>query len=105
MEETNEDMEEIRVDWRDSRLIVELYMKQTTVVRINSEVTGVRQGCLISLVLFNIYAEAMIKEALHLLEERAKVEGVLNKAVRLADDQVMVVRTEKGLQSIMEGTN
>ena len=43
-------------------------------VRINAEVTetclkgrDVRQGCLISPVLFNIYAEEMMKEALHSL--------------------------------------
>ena len=66
---------------------------------------GVRQGCLISPVLFNIYAEAMMKEALHSLEEGVKVGGVLIKAVRFADDQAMAVGTEKGLQSIMEETN
>ena len=84
-------------------------MEQTTVVRINSEVTepciiekGVKKRCLISSALFNIYVEAMMKKALHLLEEGVKVGGVLIKAVRFADDQAMVAGTEKGLQSIME---
>ena len=105
-------LEEIWVDWRDRRLIAELYMEQTAVVRINSEVTepclmgrGVRQGCLISSVLFNIYAEAMMKEDLHLLKEDIKVGGALIKAVKFADDQAMVAGTEKGLQTIMEKTN
>ena len=105
-------LEEIGVDWRDRRLIAKLYMEQTAVVRINSEVTepcligrGVRQGCPISPVLFNIYAKAMMKEALHSLEKGVKVGGVLIKAVRFADDQAMVAGTEKGLQSIMEETN
>ena len=98
--------------WRDRQLIAELYMEQTAVVRINSEVTepcligrGVRQGCFISPVLFKSYAEAMMKEALHLLEEGVKVGGVLIKTVRFADDQAMVAGTEKGLQSIMKETN
>ena len=87
-------------------------MKQIAVVKINPEVTepclirrGVRQGCLISLVLFNTYAKAMMKKALHSLEERVKVVGVLIKEVRFAYDQAMVAGTEKGLQSIMEETN
>ena len=73
---TNEAIGRNGVDWRDRRLIAELHMEQTAVVRINSEVTkpcligrGVRQGCFISPMLFNIYAEAMMKEALHSLEE------------------------------------
>ena len=81
-------------------------------MRINSKITepclikrGVRQGCLSSPVLFNIYAEAVIMEALHSLDEGVKVRGVLIKAVRFADDQAMVAGTEIGLQSIMEETN
>ena len=79
-------------------------MEQTAVVRIDSEVTepcligkGVIQRCLISPVLFNIYAEAMMKEALHSLEEGVEVEKALIKAVRFADDQAMVAGTEKEL--------
>ena len=81
-------------------------------VKINSEVTescligrDVRQRCLISSVLFNIYAEAMMKEALHSLEEGVKVGGVRIKTVKFADDQAMVAGTKKRLQSIMEETN
>jgi len=61
----------IGVDWRDRRLISTLYMSQTAAVRLNYELTepsevgrGVQQGCLILPTLFNVYAEAMMKEAL-----------------------------------------
>ena len=37
----------------------------------------------------------MIKEALHSLEEGVKVEGVLTKAVKFADDQAMVAGQRK----------
>src|SRR5579864_7569023 len=64
-------LKEIGVDWRDRRLIADLYMKQEMVVRVdgnNSEPgvvgRGVRQGCLMSPVLFSIYAESMMKEAM-----------------------------------------
>ena len=64
-------LKEIGVHWRNRRLIADLCMKQEMVVRVdgnNSEPgvvgRGVRQGCLMSPVLFSIYAESMMKEAM-----------------------------------------
>ena len=101
----------IGVDWRDRRLIASLYMEQSAVVRVNDEVTesseigrGVRQGCLISPLLFNIYAEAMMREALYDVEDGVKVGGEVLNAVRFADDQAMIAGTEEGLQRIMDNT-
>jgi len=58
----------IGVDWRDRRLIMELYMSHEIMVRLNGEHTeetligrGVRQGCLMSPILFCLYAETMMK--------------------------------------------
>ena len=102
----------IGVDWRDRRLIAALYMEQTAVVRVNNELSepseigrGVRQGCLISPVLFNVYAEAIMREALDSVDDGVKVGGELVKAVRFADDQAMTANTERGLQRIMDETN
>ena len=44
----------------------------------------------------------MMKEALPSLEEEVKVEGVLFKVVRFADDQALVAGTVKEVQNIME---
>jgi len=66
---------------------------------------GVRQGCLISPTLFNICAEAMIKEALDDLKEGMCVGGELVQSVQYADDQAMTANTEKGLQNILDETN
>src|SRR6478672_9272728 len=59
----------------------------------------------LSPLLFSIYAEMMMKEALENVEERIRVGGELIKDVKYADDQGMVANTEAGLQSLMESLN
>jgi hypothetical protein len=100
----------IGVDWRDRRLIMNLYMNQKAVVKIQQEFSdeseidrGVRQGCCLSPLLFNIYAEAMMMKAMEGIEEGIKIGGKLLKDVRFADDQGMIVGSEFGLQKIMDG--
>ena len=103
---------QICIDWRDRRLSTRLYMNQTASVRTNIGNTepapigrGVRQGCLMSPTLFNIYAEAMVREALHDVSEGVKVGGKIIMDVRFAYDQAMIASTETGLQRIMDNTN
>ena len=87
-------------------------MKQVVMVRVNeecSEATEVgkraTQGCLLSPILFSIYAEAMIKEALEDVDEGMKVGGELLIDVRFADDQAMTANNKQGLQVIMDKLN
>ena len=99
-------LKEIGVDWRDRRLIMNLYLNQKAIVRIQQEYSdgrGVRQGCSLSPLLFNIYAEAMLVEAMEGIEEGIKVGGKLIKDVRFADDQGVIAKSEAGLQKIMDG--
>jgi hypothetical protein len=102
-------LKNIGVDWRDKRLIANLYMNQTASVRVADEMSeqciigrGVRQGCCMSPLLFSLYAEAMMVEALEEVEEGVKVNGRLVKDVRFADDQGMIASNEEGLQKLMD---
>jgi len=59
------------IDWRERRLISNLYMAQSVKVRLNRRETrsvktgrGVRQGCCLLPILFNLYSECITKEAL-----------------------------------------
>ena len=77
-------------------------MQHTAVVRTENGYSkpgeigrGVRQGCLLSPLLFSIYAEMMMIEAIEDVEEGVRVGGELLKDVKFADDQGMVAQTEK----------
>ena len=59
------------IDQKDIRCIENLYWNQLAAVRFDNEVTkaqkilrGVRQGCVLSPLLFNIYSENIFQEAL-----------------------------------------
>ena len=66
---------------------------------------GVRQGCLISPLLFSIYAEVMMIKALEDMEEGVSVGGQLVSDVRFADDQGMVAGIEMVLHEIINKLN
>jgi len=56
----------------------------------------------LSPLLFNLYIQYVINEALEDILEGVKVGGVLIPAIRFADDQAMVSHTVRGLQVIMD---
>src|SRR5437867_9245321 len=77
-------MKSLHIDWRERRLLQDLYMRQEAVVRIvggNSDPgvigRGVRQGCPLSPLLFSINTEVMMIAALEDMEERVFEEGKL----------------------------
>ena len=105
-------LKRIGVDWRDRRLIMNLYMNQKTVVKVQHEFSeeseigrGVRQGCCMSPMLFNIYAEAMMIEAMDGVVKGVNIGGITLQDVRFADDQGMIASSETGVQKIMNALN
>jgi len=98
----------LQVDWINKRLVKDLYLGQEAIIIIavgesRTCITGrgVRQECPVLHLLFSIYAEMMMKEALDDVDEGVKIEGELVKDVKFADDQRMVENSEKGLQVLM----
>ena len=96
------------VDWRERRLIKELYMGQVVTVRTNEGETdlieigrGTRHGCPMSPVLFNLYDEAMIRESFDDLEEGIIIGGKFIKEIRFADDKGVLACTQEGLQKLV----
>ena len=62
---------------------------------------GVRQGCILSSILFNIYSEMLIKDALQ-DEDGIKINGESITTIRYADDTAILAEKEEDLQRMMD---
>lgn len=96
------------IDGKDIRCIENLYWNQTAEVRTGGQVTeaqkicrGVRQGCVLSPLLFNLYSEHIFQEALEDREIGIKVNGVWINNIRYADDTVLIADNVKDLQDLL----
>jgi len=85
----------IKTDYRDRRIIRELYKHETTSIKIKENIReagirkGVRQGCKLSPLLFNIYTEQAINECKEYYPG-IKVNGVRMQMLRFADDIAII---------------
>ena len=78
-------MKSLHIDWRDGRLLQDLYMRQEVLVRTVGGDSdpgvigrGVRLGCPLSPLLFSIYAEVMMIEALEDMKEGVHGERIID---------------------------
>ena len=95
------------IDENDIAVISNLYWQQKTTVRINNSFSnslnikrGVRQGCVLSPALFNLYTDIIFRQ----IEELPglKMGGLKINNLRYSDDTVLLAENEKDLQEIAE---
>lgn len=100
------------LDSKDIRIIANLYWDQSAKIRIAGELSedtqikkGVRQGCVLSPILFNLYSEAIFNEVLHDAAEGIKMNGELINNIRYADDTAIIASSLEDLQSLLQRVN
>lgn len=96
------------LDTRDIRIITNLYFNQTANIRIQQQTTssveikrGVRQGCVLSPLLFNIYSEEIFARALTEDIKGIKVNGTYINNLRYADDTILLAENMSDLQEML----
>ena len=102
-------LEHLDIDENDIRVIRNLYWDQSAAVRIGGELSeyklikrGVRQGCVMSPDLFNIYSEMILRNLENYPVVKINGENINN--IRYADDTVLIADSEENLQRLLDIT-
>ena len=89
--------------------IEQLYDKATSAVQMNGSIrewfkttVGVRQGCLLSPTLFNIFLERIMSDALEEHDGKVNIGGINIINLRFADDIDALAEEEQELEALVE---
>lgn len=104
-----ETLRKLKIDYRDRRILYQLYKNQTALIgkeRVEARIgKGVRQGCGLSPLLFNIYIEEAIQEFLATNSHGIKVNGKLYSTIRFADDIALITENERDMENALNHIN
>ena len=102
-----ETLKQFEIDGKDLKLIMKLYWRQTASIKTEEGQSssfpikrGVRQGCVLSPSLFNIYTENIFREFGEL--PGIKLCGEYINNLRYADDTVLIAESEEELQRLVD---
>ena len=102
-------MKKYNISTNRIRVIKNLYNKATSAVLVNSSIgdwfrttVGVRQGCLLSPTLFNIFLERIMRDALEDHEGTVSIGGRTITNIRFADDIDGLTGEEEELANLVE---
>lgn len=103
-------LHEIGIDDKDIRIIKQLYWGQSAEIRIGKDLLtqefniakGVRQGCVLSPMLFNVYVEKIFQLALDSVATGIKVNGKPINNIRYADDTAILANNLEDLQNMLD---
>lgn len=100
------------IDSCDIRIISNLYWGQRANTLIDNQPTeemeirrGVRQGCILSPLLFNLYSEAIFRETLEQESAGIVINGEVINNMRYADDTVLLTGRLEDTQHLLEKLN
>jgi hypothetical protein len=100
-------LEKLDIDGKDLRLIRNLYWDQKSAMKVNNDTSeytnikrGVRQGCVLSPDLFNIYSEMRLRNVEDV--QGVKIGGYNCNNIRYADDTVLIASNEEDLQKMVD---
>ena len=103
-------LNDIGISGKDLKLIVNLYWTQRESIRLEKSVSdgirikrGVRQGCMLSPCLFNLYTETIFR---HIEDSKGVIIGGTQiNNLRYADDTVLLADSEEHSQTMMNKVN
>lgn len=100
-------LQSLDIDGKSIQLVRNMYWNQKVSVRVQDQLTeqieisrGVRQGCVMSPDLFNLYSEHILRNIKEL--EGIRVGGININNIRYADDTVLIATTEEDLQNLVD---
>ncbi|GFR68844.1 retrovirus-related Pol polyprotein LINE-1 [Elysia marginata] len=99
-------LDQLNIDGKDLRILWNLYWKQVPAISIDGDYTdfteterGVRQGCALSLALFNLYREVILRNITDM--EGIKVGGRNITNLRYVDATVHIANSQENLQALL----